>query len=124
MTINLLNSPDRSLLKLINDEDDENTYKLTQSLYYTEVEMIELLHNKTTFSVIRLNCQSIASKFVEFQYFMNYLIIHNCHMDVINLQETWQSNDTYYNELTLPGYNNYVLSVCYLLYSWWINYLY
>ena len=36
---NLLNSPDRSLLKFVNDEDDENTYNLTQSLYYTDVEM-------------------------------------------------------------------------------------
>ena len=98
MAINLLNSPDRSLLKLVNDEDDENTYNLTQSLYYTDVEMIELLHNQTTFSVISLNCQSIASKFDKFQYFMNYLLTHNCHIDVINLQETWQSNDTYYND--------------------------
>ena len=122
MTINLLNSPDRSLLKLVNDEDDENTYNLTQSLYYTDVEMIQLLHNKTTFSVIRLNCQSIASKLDEFQYFMNYLLTHNCHIDLINIQETWQSNDTYYNDFTLPGYN-YVLSAFYLLYSWWINYL-
>ena len=111
MAINLLNSPDRSLLKFVNDEDDENTYNLTRSLYYTDVEMIERLHNQTTFSVISLNCQSIASKFDEFQYFINYLLIHNCHIDVINLQETWQSNDTYYNDFTLPGYNM------------WINYL-
>ena len=107
MAINLLNSPDRSLLKLVNDEDDENTYNLTQSLYYTDVEMIELLHNQTTFSVICLKCQSIASKFDKFQYFMNYLLTHNCHIDVINLQATWQSNDTYYNDFTLPGYNMY-----------------
>ena len=59
MAINLLNSPDRSLLKLVSDEDDGNTYNLTQSLYYTDVEMIELLHNQTTFSVISLNCQSM-----------------------------------------------------------------
>ena len=30
MAIKLLNSPDRSLLKLVNDEDDENTYNLPQ----------------------------------------------------------------------------------------------
>ena len=30
MTTNLLNSPDRSLLTLVNDEDDENTYNLPQ----------------------------------------------------------------------------------------------
>ena len=103
----LLNSPNRSLLKLVNDEDDEKTYNLTQSPYYTDIEMIELLHNQTTFSVISLNCQSIASKFDEFQYFMNYLLTHNCHIAVINLQETWQSHDTYYNDFTLPGYNMY-----------------
>ena len=38
---------------------------------------------------------------------MNYLLTHNCHIDVINLQETWQSNDTYYNDITLPGYDMY-----------------
>ena len=103
MATNLLNSPDRSLLKLVNDEDDENTYNLTQSVYYIDVEMIELSHNKPTFSVISLNCQSIASKFEEFQYFMNYLLTHNCHIDVINLQETWQSNDTYYNKSLIIG---------------------
>ena len=107
MAINLPNSPDRSLLKLVNDQDDENTYNLTQSLYYTDVYMIELLHNKTTFSVICLNCQFIASKFDEFEYFMNYLLTYNSHIDVINLQETWQNNDTYYNDFTLPGYNMY-----------------
>ena len=69
--------------------------------------MIELLHNQTTFSVISLNCQSIASKFDEFQYFMNYLLTHNRHIYVINIQETLQSNDTYYNDFTLPGYNMY-----------------
>ena len=73
MANNILNSPDRSLLKLENGEDDENTYNITQSLYYTDVTMIELLHHKITFSVISLNSQSIASKFDEFQYFMNYL---------------------------------------------------
>ena len=69
--------------------------------------MTELLQKKTTFSVISLNCQSIASKFDEFQYFNDYLLSHNCHIDVINLQETWQSNDTYYNDFTVPGYNMY-----------------
>ena len=80
---------------------------LLNHCYYTDEEMIELLHNKSTCSVISLNCQSIASKFDEFQYFMNYLITHNCHMDVINLQETWQSNDAYFNDFTLSGYNMY-----------------
>ena len=72
--------------------------------------MIALLHNQTTFSVISRNCQSIASKFDEFKYFMNYESTHNCHIDVINLQETWQSNDTFYNDFTLPGYNMYFQS--------------
>ena len=38
---------------------------------------------------------------------MNFLLTHNCHIDVIHLQETWQRNDTYYNDFTLPGYNMY-----------------
>ena len=111
MATNVLNSPDRSLLKLVNDEDNENTYNLTQSRYYTDVEIIELLQNKTTFSVISLNCQSITSKFDEFQYCINYLLTQNCQIYVINLQETWQSNDTYYNDFTLPGYNMYFQTV-------------
>ena len=64
MDTNLLNSSDRSLLNLINHEDDENTYNLTQSLCYTDEEMFNLLHKKTTFTVISLNCQSIASNFM------------------------------------------------------------
>ena len=85
----------------------KKTHNVTQSLYYTDIEMTEIVHNKTTFSVISLNGQSIASKFDEFQYFIDYLLAHNCHIDVTNLQETWQSNDTYYNDFTLPGYNMY-----------------
>jgi len=104
---NLLNSPDRSLLNLVNDEDDEHTYNLTQSLYYTDTEVFNLLHKTNTFTVISLNCQSIASKFDELQYFIDDLTNHNCYIDVINLQETWQGNDTYYNDFTLPGYNMY-----------------
>ena len=109
MATNLLNYPNRSLLKFVNDEDDENTYNLTQSLYYTDVEMTELLQNKTTFYVISLN---------EFQYFMNYLLTNNCHIDVINLQETWKSNDTYYNDFTLPGYNMYFMLAYAYAYSY------
>ena len=107
MDNNLLNSPDRSLLNLVNDEDDEHTYNLTQSLYYTDTEVFNLLHKTNTFTVISLNCQSIASKFDELQYFIDDLTNHNCYIDVINLQETWQGNDTYYNDFTLPGYNMY-----------------
>ena len=107
MDTNLLNSPDRSLLNLINDEDDEHTYNLTQSLYYTDVEMFDLLHNKTTFTVISLNCQSIASKFDDLKYFIEDLMTHNCYIDVINLQETWQGGDSYYHDFTLPGYYMY-----------------
>ena len=73
MATNLLNSLDRSLLKLVNDEDDENI-------------------------VISLNYQFVAFKFDEFQYDMNYLLTHNCHFDAINQQET--CNDTYYNDFT------------------------
>ena len=39
---------------------------------------------------------------------MNYLLTHNCHINVINLPETWQSNATYYNDFTLPSYNMYL----------------
>ena len=52
MDTNLLTSPDRSLLKLVNDEDDENTYNLIQSLYYADVEMTERLHIKKTPSLL------------------------------------------------------------------------
>ena len=107
MDTNILNSSDRSLLSIVNDEDDEHTYNLTQSLYYTDAEMINILQNKTTFTVISLNCQSIAAKFDELKYFIEDLMTHNCYIDVINLQETWQGSDTYYNDFTLHGYDLY-----------------
>ena len=51
MDTNLLNSPDSSLLNLVNDEDHEHAYNLAQSLYYTDIEIFNLLQNKTTFTV-------------------------------------------------------------------------
>ena len=35
-----------TLPNLVNDEDNEHTYNLTQSLYYTDTEMFNLLNNK------------------------------------------------------------------------------
>ena len=68
MATNVLNSPDRSLLKLVIGEDNENTYNLTQSLYYTDVEIIELLHNKTVLTVNLLLLNLTNSNTVLFTY--------------------------------------------------------
>ena len=106
--VSLLNRTDRSLLNLVNDYDDEHTYNSTQSSYYTDMEMIDIIHNKTTFTVLRLNCQSISSKFEEFKLFINDLMDHHCYVDVINLQETWLCDSSYYDDFKLPGYDLYM----------------
>ena len=68
----LLHNTDRSLLELVNTHDDEHNYNITQSPYYTDREMIDLLENKKTFTVMSLNCQSVASKFDT----CNHILVH------------------------------------------------
>ena len=104
----LLHYTDRSLLELVNTHDDEHNYNITQSPYYTDREMIDLLENKKTFTVMSLNCQSVASKFDELKFFIDEMMTHNCYVDVINLQESWPGGSSYYTDFTIPGYDLYM----------------
>ena len=70
--------------------------------------MIDLLENKKTFTVMSLNCQSVASKFDEVKIFIDEMMTHNCYIDVINLQETWLGDSSYYADFTIPGYDLYM----------------
>ena len=70
--------------------------------------MIGLLENKKTFTVMSLNCQSVASKFDDLKIFIDEMITHNCYIDVINLQETWLGDSSYYADFTIPGYDLYM----------------
>ena len=72
------------------------------------MEMFDIIRNKTTFTVLSLNCQSISSKFEEFKLFINDLMDHHCYVDVINLQETWLCDSSYYDDFKLPGYDLYM----------------
>ena len=61
--------------------------------------MFNLLEIKTTFTVMSLNCQSVAAKFDELKNFIDEMMTHKCYVDVINLQETWLGDSTYYTIL-------------------------
>ena len=86
------------------------------------MEIINLIPNKSTFTVMSLNCQSISAKFNKFEMFINYLTNHNCNADIINLQESWLSASSYYNDIILPGYELYIQPYIYTP-TWWLNYL-
>ena len=86
------------------------------------MEMINLIHNKPTFTVMSLNCQSISANFDEFKLFIDCLTNRNCNADIINLQESWLSASSYYNDIILPGYELYIQPyIC--TPTWWLNYL-
>ena len=52
-----------------------------------------------------LNCESVAAKFDELNFFIDEMVTHNCYVDVINLQETWLGDSSYYIDFTIPGYD-------------------
>ena len=70
--------------------------------------MFDVIQDKTTFTVPSLNCQSISSTFEEFKLFINDLMDHHYYVDVINLQETWLCDSSYYDDFKLPGSDLYM----------------
>ena len=62
-----------------------------------------LLNNKDLLKILHLNCQSLASTFIEFEA-MNY----ECHFDILTLSETWLTkNQNLLDYVELPGYDLY-----------------
>jgi hypothetical protein len=75
--------------------------------YVCENELISAVRGSERSYVISFNIQSLNSKFVEFQSFVNSLLLKNCAPDIICLQEIWQ---VYAPELyNLAGYHPPVL---------------
>ena len=78
---------DQSLLNIVNDLDDENSYHISYSYYYTDTEVYIMIQNIQTFTVLSLNTQSLPAKFTDITLFIDELRTHNCYVDIINFQE-------------------------------------
>ena len=90
-----------SLLNIVNDLEDENSYHISNSYYYTDTEVYTMIKNTQTFTVLSLNTQSLPAKFTDITYLlMNYGHI-TVMLDVINFQET---DTTYYADFNISGY--------------------
>ena len=75
------------------DYDDENPLTLTDSIYYTETELTELINakcynNKENLTIISLNIANLLSKFTLFKSFLNNIKTYDNEADVIIVVET------------------------------------
>ena len=74
----------------------------------TQILKCTMLQNTQTFTVLSLNTQSLPAKFTDITLLIDELRTHNCYVDVINFQETWFTDNTYYAYLNISGYTMYV----------------
>ena len=96
------------MLNIVNDLDDENSYHISNSCCYTDTEVYTMIQNTQTFTVLSLNTQSLPAKFTDITLFIDELRTHNCYVDVINFQETWITDNTYFADFNISGYTMYV----------------
>ena len=82
-----------------------------------------MLQNTQTFTVLSLNTQSLSAKFTDITLFIDELRTHNCYVDVINFQETWITDNTYYADIHVSGYTMYVQSATCSTHSGLITYI-
>ena len=63
---------------------------------------------QNTFTVLSFNTQSLTAKVTDIILFIDELRTHNCYVDVINFQETWVTDNTYFADFNISGYTMYV----------------
>ena len=103
-----LDNTGQSLMNIVNNIDDEISYHISNSYYYTDTEVYTMLQNTHTFTILSLNTQSLSATFTDITLFIDELWTHNCYVDVINFQETWITDNTYYADFNISGYTMYV----------------
>ena len=67
-----------SLIHMLDSNDDEGkkeAHIIIHSPYYGETDFLNLLVEKTGFSILSINIQSVNVKFDEFQYFVSRMNI-------------------------------------------------
>ena len=64
-----------------------------------------ILKDKSYFSILSLNCQSIHAKFDQLYLFLQQLKINNFEFSAICLQETWLGEDTDASIYQIPNYS-------------------
>ena len=91
---------------LYNDSDViEEKIRVRSSSYYSHDNFEEILTcNRTKFSILYLNCQSINAKFNKLQILLDNLKKKQFEFSAICLQETWLANDDDLSLLQLPNY--------------------
>ena len=95
-----------SLTHLLDTAESEELNVIQHSPYFGNDELINSnLHDKYTFSIVSLNCQSLHAKFDYIKVLVDIFINNNTPIRVICLQESWFSTDTDLSLYNIPGYH-------------------
>ena len=89
-----------SLTHLLNTAESEELNAIQHSPYFGDD-----VHDKYTFSIVSLNCQSLHAKFDYIKVFVDKFINNNTPIQVLCLQESWFSTDTDLSLYKIPGYH-------------------
>ena len=91
------------------DIDTNEIIQIPPSLYFEVDELITLKHTTDAnkqLSILSMNIQSIHAKFQELEVFIETLQNVDFKFNIICLQQCWLSEQTDYNYIQLPGYEN------------------
>ena len=95
-----------SLTHLLNTAESEELNAIQHSPYFGDDELINSnVHDKYTFSIVSLNCQSLHAKFDYIKVLVDKFINNNAPIQVLCLQESWFSTDTDLSLYNIPGYH-------------------
>ena len=95
-----------SLTHLLNTAESEELNAIQHSPYFGDDELINSnVHDKYTFSIVSLNCQSLHAKLDYIKVLVDKFINNNTPIQVLCLQESWFSTDTDLSLYKIPGYH-------------------
>ena len=95
-----------SLTHLLNTAESEELNAIQHSPYFGDDELINSnVHDKYTFSIVSLNCQSFYAKFDYIKVLVDKFMNNNTPIQVLCLQESWFSTDTDLSLYNIPGYH-------------------
>ena len=95
-----------SLTYLLNTAESEELNAIQHSPYFGDDELINSnVHDKYTYIIASLNCQSRDAKFDYIKVLVDKFINNNTLIQVLCLQESWFSTDTDLTLYNIPGYH-------------------
>ena len=91
----------------VNDEEEiDSDFLQNLGTSYYSIENLDkvLSDNRTNFSVLSLNCQSINAKIDKILILIDCIKKHNFEFDAICLQESWLKSDSDVSLIQIPNY--------------------